>query len=376
MDTRISVNKIEKLIVSSSPHIKGNENIAAIMWNVSLALLPLSIQGVLNFGLPALITFITCIAGSLLTEFLIQILLKKKSTISDGSAFLTGLLLALCLPPNIPWQMAFLGSIAAIGIAKHLFGGLGNNVFNPALVGRAFIMASFPAAMTTWGISSLSAGHETLSIGFLHLPTIHSFFHADVVTSATSIDAVSSATPLGILKQQGYDNLVASFGGKIELYKGLFFGNITACGLGETSAFLTIAGGIYLIIRGIIKWQVPVVMIATVGVLTWIFGGKGLFNGDPVFHMMAGGLLLGAFFMATDMVTTPMSVSGKMVFAFGCGAITVLIRLIGGYPEGVCYSILLMNAVTPLIDRAFVPKKFGDIQNRNDSPFSKGARGI
>lgn len=353
-EIKIPADKIEKLVVSASPHIKGTENIASIMWRVSLALAPLTIHAVLNYGLPAIITLVSGISGAVISELLIQLWQKKKPTIHDGSAFLTGLLLALCLPPNLPWFMTLTGAIVAIGIAKHLFGGLGDNVFNPALVGRAFIMACFPAAMTTWGLSALSAGHQTLSYGFLQLPALQNFLH---------LDAVTSATPLEVLKHQGYEQLVASYGGKVELYKAMFFGHKTATGLGETSALLTIIGGLYLIMKGYIKWQVPAVMIGTVGLLTWIFGGKTLFTGDPVFHMMAGGLLLGAFFMATDMVTTPISVKGKMIFAFGCGAITVLIRLVGGYPEGVCYSILLMNTVTPLIDRAIVPKKFGSIQD-------------
>jgi electron transport complex protein RnfD len=303
------------LVVSASPHIRGSESIAVIMWSVNLALLPLTIQAVFNFGWAALLTLSVSIFGSVLTEGLIQSWQKKTITIYDGSAFLTGLLLALCLPPNLPWFMTLFGAGAAIGIAKFAFGGLGNNVFNPALIGRAVIMASFPAAMTTWGISFLSAGH----------PATTTFWH---------IDAITSATPLEILKHQGYDQLVNAFGGKLELYRIMFFGNKTACGLGETSAFLTILGGLYLIWKGYIKWQVPAVMVGTVGVLTWIFGGShGFFSGDPLFHMLAGGLLLGAFFMATDMVTTPISIPGKMVFAFGCGAITTLIRLVGGYPE-------------------------------------------
>ena len=338
----ISVNN---LVVSASPHIRGPESISTIMWTVNLTLLPLTIHAIFNFGIAALITLATSILGAMLTEALIQLWQKKTITIYDGSAFLTGLLLALCLPPNLPWGMTLFGAVTSIGIAKHMFGGLGNNVFNPALIGRAIIMASFPAAMTTWGISILSAGH----------PITSTFMH---------IDAITSATPLEILKHQGYDHLVNVFGGNIELYKTMLFGNKTACGLGETSAFLTILGGLFLIWKGYIKWQVPLVMVGTVGLLTWIFSGShGLFTGDPIFHMMAGGLLLGAFFMATDMVTTPISIPGKIIFAFGCGSITTLIRLVGGYPEGVCYSILLMNTLTPLIDRLFVPKKFGTIKD-------------
>jgi len=174
----------------------------------------------------------------------------------------------------------------------------------------------------------------------------------------TSVDVVSSATPLGILKLDGYSKLVQTFGGTGNLYKALFLGNRNGC-IGETCTILLVLGGVYLIYKRYINWQVPVVMIATVGILTWIFGPSGFFTGDPIFHMMAGGLIIGAFFMATDMVTIPITLKGQIIFAIGAGAITSLIRLKGGYPEGVCYSILLMNAVTPLIDRLVKPVKFG-----------------
>jgi electron transport complex protein RnfD len=253
-------------------------------------------------------------------------------TISDGSAVLTGLLLAMTLPPTIPWYMPVLGSVVAIGIAKHTLGGLGYNIFNPAHVGRALLLLSWPVSMTTWEVTKLGA-------------------HA--------ADAVSGATPLGILKMQGHDALVASFGTQDALYQAMFFGT-RGGSLGETSVLLLLIGGVYLILRRYVNWQIPAVMIGTVGLLTWAFGGpQGLFTGDAVFHMMAGGLVIGAFFMATDMVTIPMTTWGKVIFAAGVGALTALIRLKGGYPEGVCYAILLMNAVTPLIDRYLVPKKFG-----------------
>ena len=243
-------------------------------------------------------------------------------TINDGSAFMTGLLLAMNIPASLPWYMPVFGSVAAIAIAKHTMGGLGYNIFNPALVGRAILLASWPVAMTTW-------------------PEMTS-----------KVDGVTSATPLGILKLQGYEKLVAIFGDKVEMYQSLFFGSRSGS-MGETSALLLILGGVYLIYRGYINWQVPVVMIGTVGALTALFGH------DPVLHMMSGGLILGAFFMATDMVTTPITVKGQILFAAGAGALTVLIRLLGGYPEGVCYAILLMNCVTPLIDLWIKPAKFG-----------------
>lgn len=354
-DKKTQTEMFDKLLVSASPHIKGNHSVPRIMWNVNLALMPLTLYSIINYGVPALITIGVSVFTAVMTEHFILLWQKKRPSISDGSAFLTGLLLALCLPPNVPWYLPMIGSFIAISVAKHMFGGLGNNVFNPALVGRAFIMASFPVAMTTWGVSGISAGHETVALGLIKLPILPNFLH---------LDAVTSATPLEILKHHDYKTFVSAFGGQLELYRSLLFGGKPASGLGETSAILTIIGGVYLILRGYIKWQVPVVMVGTVGLLAWIFGGKGaLFTGDPVFHMMAGGLLLGAFFMATDMVTTPISIPGKMIFAAGAGALTVLIRLTGGYPEGVCYSILLMNTLTPLIDKFIVPEKFGALKN-------------
>jgi Na+-translocating ferredoxin:NAD+ oxidoreductase subunit D len=357
MESGANENKIEKLdrlLVSASPHIRVSDSVPKIMWNVNLAMLPAALFSVINFGVSALITILICIASSVLCELAIQVWQKKNITIEDGSAFLTGLLLAMCLPVNIPWYMSIIGSVVAIGVAKHMMGGLGNNIFNPAHAGRAFLMASYPVAMTTWNISRFASfKYEAITSATFRAPFFHNFFQ---------VDSVTAATPLGILKLQGYNKLVETFGGRIGLYRSMLLGN-HAGSLGETSTILLILGGIYLIIRGYVKWQVPVVMIFTVGLLTWIFGGKNaLFTGDPAFHMMAGGLIIGAFFMATDMVTVPMTLTGQMIFAFGCGVITVLIRLVGGYPEGVCYSILLMNAATPMIDRYVTPKKFGAIK--------------
>ncbi|HOK03387.1 MAG TPA: RnfABCDGE type electron transport complex subunit D [Spirochaetota bacterium] len=335
----------EKLIVTSSPHVHDTESVTKIMWIVNLTLLPAAIFAVINFGLPALFTMLVCIIGSVAFEALIQYWRKMEITISDGSAVLTGLLLAMCLPPTAPWYVSLVGSLAAIGIAKHTMGGLGHNVFNPAHIGRAFVMASYPVAMTTWAVSRIGTKGD----------------FSGAIANITKLDAVTTATPLGMLKLQGYDALVASFGSKPEMYKALFLGT-RAGSLGETSALLLILGGLVLIAKKYIKWQVPVVMIGTVGILTWAFGGKnGLFTGDPILHMLSGGLIIGAFFMATDMVTTPLTTKGQILFAFGCGVITVLIRLYGGYPEGVCYSILLMNALTPLIDRYIFPTKFGSL---------------
>ncbi len=314
--------------ISASPHIRCEESISKIMWNVNLALAPAAIFGAIHFGIPALINIVVSIISAVLAEYLVQKFRKVKITAFDGSAFLTGLLLAMCVSPNLPPVMMGVGSFIAIVIAKQSMGGLGYNIFNPAHIGRAALMVSWPVAMTNW--TSLT----------------------------TKVDVVTSATPLAILKQQGYSKLLDIFGGHAALYKAMFLGNRNGS-IGETSTILLLLGGIYLLYKGYINIEIPVCMIGTVGLLTWIFAPSGFFTGDPLFNMMAGGLVIGAFFMATDMVTIPITHKGQIIFAIGAGMITALIRLKGGYPEGVCYSILLMNAVTPLIDRFVQPKKFG-----------------
>lgn len=325
-ETKVEVNQ---LTVSASPHIRCDESISKIMWTVNATLAPAALMSVYWFGFHAAVTLAACIGAAVGTEYLIQKWQGKPITINDGSAFLTGLLLAMNIPATVPWYMPLLGSFVAIAVAKHTMGGLGYNIFNPALIGRAFMLASWPIAMTTW-------------------PAL-----------AGKVDGVTSATPLGMLKLQGYEKLVAAFGDKADMYQSMFIGARSGSS-GETSVLLLILGGIYLIYRGYINWQVPVFMIGTVGALTWVFGGPaGLFSGDPLFNMMAGGLILGAFYMATDMVTIPITIKGQIIFAVGAGALTVLIRLLGGYPEGVCYAILLMNSVTPLIDRLIKPEKYG-----------------
>lgn len=327
MSTEVEVQS-QKMIVSSSPHLFDNASIPKIMWTVVLALIPAVIFAIYHFGIPALQTLAVGSISAVIFEALSQKVLKKPITVKDGSAFLCGLLLAMCLPPAVPVFVPIFGSFIAIVVAKHSMGGLGFNIFNPAHIGRAALMASWPVLMTTW------------------------------TNVSTKVDTFTSATPLNILKQQGYDELINLFGGQPQLYKSLFFG-LRNGSIGETSVLLLLIGGLILIYKKYVDWVVPVCMIGTVGVLTWIFGPHGLFTGDPLFHMMAGGLMIGAFFMATDMVTTPITRKGKVIFAVGCGLITVLIRLVGGYPEGVCYSILLMNSVTPLIDRFVQPVRYG-----------------
>jgi electron transport complex protein RnfD len=320
------------LIVSIGPHMSAEESTAKIMWTVSAALLPATLMSVYYFGLPAIMVIVVCLVTSLLAEAGMQWLLKKPITLSDGSAFLTGLLLALNLPANAPLYIPFVGSVVAIMIAKHLFGGLGFNIFNPALVGRAFVLVSFAKIMTTF------------------VAPARSFM---------AMDAKTTATPLVLLKEEGMAKLLEVFHTKAALYQDLFVGN-RAGSLGETSVIAILLGGAFLLAKRYITWHIPVPFIATVGILAWIFGGKdGLMTGDALLHMMSGGLMLGAFFMATDYVTGPSVRSAQVVFGVACGALTILIRLKGGYPEGVMFAILLMNCFAPLLDRSMRSKVFG-----------------
>ncbi|MDR3270146.1 MAG: RnfABCDGE type electron transport complex subunit D [Peptococcaceae bacterium] len=318
-----------KLLVSSSPHILSNDSTRKIMWTVIIALVPAIVFAIYYFGLPAFQTLAIGGISAVVFEVIVQKIRRKPITVSDGSALLCGLLLAMCLPPQVPVYLPIVGSFLAIVVAKHAMGGLGQNIFNPAHIGRAALMVSWPVAMTSW------------------------------TKMQSVVDTVTTATPLNILKMQGYEALIDTFGSQTEMYKALFFG-LRNGSIGETSAFLLLIGGVFLIYKRYIDWVAPVCMIATVGILTWLFGGSnGIGSGDPLFHMMAGGLIIGAFFMITDYVTTPITRKGKIIFAVGAGTITVIIRLIGGYPEGVCYSILLMNCVTPLIDRFIQPGQYG-----------------
>lgn len=323
-----------KLIVSIGPHMHDTESTAKIMWTVSGALLPATLLSVYYFGMPAILVYLVCLVSSLLAEAAVQWMLKKPVTISDGSAFLTGLLLAMNLPANIPLYIPAVGSFVAIVITKHLFGGLGFNIFNPALIGRAFVLISFPKLMTTFT--------EPTMLGM-------------------AMDAKTTATPLVLLKEEGMLKLLEVFHSKAALYQDLFLGN-RAGSLGETSVIALLLGAAFLLMKRYITWHVPLPFIATVGILSWLFGGKeGLLSGDAIFHMMSGGLILGAFFMATDYVTGPSVRSAQVVFGVACGALTVLIRLKGGYPEGVMFAILLMNCFAPLLDRGMRSSVFGKV---------------
>src|SRR3990172_5293668 len=323
-----------KLIVSIGPHMHDEESTAKIMWAVSGALLPATLMSVYYFGMPAIMVILICIVTSLLTEAGMQWLLKKPITLSDGSAFLTGLLLAMNLPAKVPFYIPFVGSFVAIMIAKHLFGGLGFNIFNPALIGRAFVLVSFAKIMTTFVAPA---------------------------TTFLALDAKTTATPLVLLKEEGMAKLLEIYHTKAALYQDLFIGS-RAGSLGETSVISLLLGAAFLMMKRYITWHIPIPFIATVGILTWAFGGKdGLMTGDPILHMMSGGLVLGAFFMATDYVTGPSVRSAQVVFGVACGALTVLIRLKGGYPEGVMFAILLMNCFAPLLDRGMKSRVFGKV---------------
>lgn len=307
---------MDKFTLSSSPHVRSPESTRRIMTDVLIALVPATACGVYFFGINALLVVLVCVTSSIAVEALLQLMMRRKVTALDGSAAVTGLLLALNLPPSVPLWIGAIGSAFAIAVVKMCFGGLGHNFVNPALAARAFLVISFGTLVATWTMPA---------------------------------DVVSSATPLGALKESGVAN--AS-------YLDLAIGKVGGC-IGETSAIALVLGGLYLLARRVISWRIPVIYIGTVALFTWIAGPDGLFTGDALYHILAGGLMLGAIYMATDYTTSPMTGKGKIVFALGCGILTGVIRLWGGYPEGVMFSILLMNLVVPLIDRAFRPKLFG-----------------
>lgn len=296
------------------------------MWQVTLALVPAALAGVAFFGFHALAVIIVSMLAAMGAEALTRRMMRRPITLNDGSAALTGLLLALVIPPGVPLWMPALGAAFAVAIGKQVFGGLGYNPFNPALIGRAFLLASWPTLMTTWQWPA-----NSLSWAGNHL------------------DAVAGATALALNKQE----ILAKLGLEIPLSQ-LFLGNV-AGSLGETSALALLLGAAFLLFKGIIDWRIPTAYLGIVAVFAMLFGQ------DPMFHLLTGGLLLGAFFMATDYVTTPVTPRGKIIFGLGCGLLTILIRKYGGYPEGVCYSILLMNAATPLIDRYTRPRRFGEV---------------
>ena len=306
----------ERFYVSAPPHIRSKYDARYIMHQVIIALIPPTIAGIIFFGGRAILILLISIASSVLWQRLV-LYMKGERRPLDGSELVTGLLLGLNLSPLVPWWIPIIGTFVAIVLAKELFGGLGFNIFNPALIARAFLVVSWPMEMTTW-MFPYSA------------------------TQATPLSGITQATPLTLLKLQH----------TYTPYINLFLGNRGGC-IGETSVLALLIGAGYLFYKGIIDWKIPIPYIFTVGILALIF------RQDPLFHIMAGGLILGAFFMATDYTTTPITKPARVIFGIGCGIITILIRLFGGYPEGVSFSILFMNAMTPLLDRWTIPKPFG-----------------
>ena len=337
----------KKFYISPSPHIKNTDSIPKNMYAVIFSLVPAGIGACYFFGLHIIWIITISIGSAIITELLCQLLMKRPIQITNGSAILTGLLLAYNVPPEVPLWIPALGSFFGIAVGKMVFGGLGYNPLNPALVGRAFLMASWPVSMTVF---------ETV-------PRSGTLSGIDALTTATPLNIFSSTREI-ILNSSNYTTeqiaeATQAFSELSGSYTNLFLGRIGGC-IGETSVLLLFIGAVFLLYKRIIGWKIPFSFIGTVALLTWMFGGTdGLFSGDPIFHILSGGLILGAFFMATDMVTSPVTFKGRLYFGIGCGILTVVIRLWGGYPEGVSYSILLMNLTTPLLDRYTKPNVFG-----------------
>ena len=318
---------MNKLIISPSPHVHSGDTISKNMKGVLMALMPAYLVGLYFFGIGALIVSLTAVVSCVLFEYLIQrFLFKETSTINDGSAALTGLLLAFNLPSNIPVWMVIIGSLVAIGIAKMSFGGLGNNPLNPALVGRVFLLISFPVAMTSWP--------------------------RPLPLNMNYTDAITAATPLALLKGQFVE---------IPKTVDLFLGNMGGS-IGEISALALLIGFAFLLIKKIITWHIPISILLTVFIFTGIlnFVNPEIYLMTPIFHLLTGGLMLGSIFMATDYATSPMTTRGMLIYGVGIGIITVIIRIFGAYPEGVSFAILIMNGFTPLINNYIKPKRFGE----------------
>lgn len=324
------------LNISPSPHIQSRETTQKLMFGVVIALMPALFTSILYFGTGAIIVTSASVISCLTFEYLIQrFIFRKPISITDGSALITGLLLAFNLPSNIPVYMVVIGSLIAIGVAKMTFGGLGNNPFNPALVGRVFMLISFPVQMTSWPVP---AGFST---GYT--------------------DAITGATPLAIIKEgikngESLSQLMEKVPSTLNLILGKMGGS-----MGEVAAIALLIGFAYMLYKKIITWHIPVSILVTIAIFTsilWLSNPEK--NADPVFHLLTGGVLLGAIFMATDYVTSPMTPKGKILFGFGIGVLTVIIRVFGAYPEGVSFAILIMNAFVPLMNTYIKPKHFGE----------------
>jgi electron transport complex protein RnfD len=327
---------IKPLIIAPSPHIHGKESTEKLMYGVALALMPALLTSIYFFGTGAIIVTATSVLSCMTFEYLIQkFILRKPLSITDGSALVTGLLLALNLPSNIPVLVIIIGSLVAIGVAKMTFGGLGNNPFNPALVGRVFMLISFPVQMTSWPVPS---GFKT---GY--------------------IDAATGATPLAIVKE-GLKNgeSLSQLMEKVPSTVNMIIGNMGGS-IGEVSAFALIIGLVYMLYNKIITWHIPVSILGSITLFTallWIIDPES--NATPIFHILSGGVLLGAIFMATDYVTSPMNPKAMLIYGCGIGVLTVIIRVWGVYPEGVSFAILIMNSFVPLMNTYIKPRRFGE----------------
>ncbi|MGK7390160.1 MAG: RnfABCDGE type electron transport complex subunit D [Candidatus Cyclobacteriaceae bacterium M2_1C_046] len=330
------LNKI--LNISTSPHLTKGVSTDTIMLHVVLALLPVVFFGIYSFGINAALVIITAVASCVITEHLLCRMSGKESTIFDWSAVITGILLGLVLPPTFPLWMTFIGGVVAIGMGKFLFGGLGNNVFNPALVGRAVLQAAFPVAITTWYAAFQDDRFTNIHPAVLALPFME-----------PATDGTTAATPLAALKFESVNTDTA------DLALGLVSGSI-----GETSAVFILLGGLYLVIRKFMNWRIPVSILATVyvfsGILHWVNPSA---YPSPEFMLFSGGLMLGAVFMATDLVASPITSTGMVLYGFIIGVLVVVIRIWGGLPEGVMYAILLGNAISPHIDRLVCYRVYG-----------------
>jgi electron transport complex protein RnfD len=321
-------------MVSSSPHAHSGASVRRIMLDVIIALVPAMGVAVYVFGLDAVRLVFSCVVTCVACEALCRLAMRRNVAVGDLSAVVTGILLALNLPPALPTWMAVAGSVIAIAIAKQLFGGLGYNPFNPALVARAALLIARTREMTTWSQWQIPSPHA-------------------------GIDAITQATPLGLVKGVVAEGKTPPFDFDTATAMDFLAGNMNGC-IGEISAAALIAGGVYLLVRRCISWHTPVFFIGTVAIFSGLLYALAPWaNMPPLFHLLTGGLMLGAIFMATDMVTTPVTRSGMAIFGIGCGVLTMVIRKWGGYPEGVSFAILLMNAATPLINRATKPRAFG-----------------
>ena len=333
-----------RLRLMASPHLHAQDSTARIMWSVVATLVPVVAAATWFFGVGALLIIGVTTFAALLTERLFG----PGGALRDGSAAITGILLGLTLPPGFPLWMAFVGGVFGIGFGKLIFGGLGQNVFNPALLGRAFLQAAFPTAITTWpAVRTAVPGG-----GWLQL---RGDLFATPLMTAGEVDAVTQATPLGLMKFEGQGTELVN----------LLLGS-TGGSLGETSAVLILLGGAYLAARNYLNWRIPVGIFATVGLLSWGLHAINPAYPGPLFMLFSGGLMLGAVYMATDMVTSPVTKWGAWIFAAGVGVLVVLIRVWGGLPEGVMYAILLMNAMVPFIERATQPKVFGTAERKSE----------